>query len=236
MIKINLLNSVTERQVGAIVSVDRKVGSPATRFALMSIAVAFLIVAVIGWDVVSTRMAKADAERQLAEQQQIAEELKAVMAEQKELEQKIQNIDLRIEAIKKLRNAQAAPTQVLEAFRERVGMVPGLFLESVEMKDSQLEFKGYSTNEDQVAQFGRSLEFSEGLFSNLHIETKREDLTVQNASVRTGGDAPKVQVVNFTIKCAYTGSKSPDADNAKPTTASVTGAPQAAAPIQVAKN
>lgn len=72
MIKINLLNSVTERQGGAVVAVDRKVASAGMRFLMMTLAVGFLLTAVIGWDVISTQMAKAEAERQLEEQKQIA--------------------------------------------------------------------------------------------------------------------------------------------------------------------
>ena len=75
MIKINLLNSVTERQIGAIGAVDRKVSSPATRLVLMSLSVVFLLLAVVGWDVISSQMAKADMEKQLDEQKQIAQEL-----------------------------------------------------------------------------------------------------------------------------------------------------------------
>ncbi len=239
MIKINLLNSVTERQGGAVVAVDRTVGSPSSRLLLLSLVVGFLLAAVIGWDIISTRMAKAEAERQLEEQKQIAAELEVVMNEQRDLEQKIQNIDARIEAIKKLRASQAGPSAVLDAMRERVGMVPGLYLESVEQKGDQLEFKGNSQDESQVTQFGRSLEFSNGLFSNLNIETKRVD--VQNQLVTassTNPDAGKIQIVNFTIKCAYTPSKAAQPNNA-PMNASATvpGAkPAAAAPVQVAKN
>ena len=119
MIKINLLNSVTERQGGAVVAVDRKISSPGSRIVLMSVVVAVLLAAVIGWDVISTQMAKTEAERQLDEQKQIAAELEVVMNEQKDLEAKIENIDARIDAIKKLRASQAGPSAVLEAMRER---------------------------------------------------------------------------------------------------------------------
>jgi Tfp pilus assembly protein PilN len=239
MIKINLLNSVTERQGGAVVAVDRTIGSASSRFLVMTLVVGFLLAAVIGWDIISTRMAKAEAERQLEEQKQIAAELEVVMNEQRDLEQKIQNIDLRIEAIKKLRASQAGPSAVLDAMRERVGMVPGLYLESVEQKGDQLVFKGNSPDESQVTQFGRSLEFSNGLFSNLNIETRRVD--VQNNLVTassTNPDAAKLQIVNFTVTCAYTPSKAAQPSNA-PTTASAAGpgaAPAAGAPVQVAKN
>ena len=245
MIKINLLNSVTERQGGVVTSVDRKISSAGSRMLLMSVVVAVLLAAVVGWDVISTQMAKTEAERQLDEQKHIAAELEVVMNEQKDLEQKIANIDGRIEAIKKLRSSQAGPSAVLEAMRERVAMVPGLYLESVEQSGDGLVFKGNSPDESQVTQFGRSLEFSNGLFSNLNIETVRAEVANQNAPVKassTGAtpEVPKVQIVNFTIKCAYTPSKAAGADNGNPTTASTqtpaTAPNQAGKAVQVAKN
>jgi len=63
-------------------AVDRKVGSPASRLLLLTLAVGFLLAAVIGWDVISTQMAKADAERRFDEQKQIEKELEAVIKEQ----------------------------------------------------------------------------------------------------------------------------------------------------------
>lgn len=238
MIKINLLNSVTERQGGAVLAVDKKVASPASRLLLVSLAVAFLLVAVVGWDIISTQMARADAERQLEEQKQIAAELEVVMKEQKELEEKIAAIDARIEAIKMLRSSQAGPVAVLESMRERIAMVPGLYLQSIEQAGDQITIKGNSPDESAVTQFGRSLEFSNGLFSNLNIETQRQDMVNQQVSTPAGGaEAPKVQVINFTIKTAYTPSKAPGAPSTSPTTASVTpGANPAAPPVQVAKN
>jgi Tfp pilus assembly protein PilN len=240
MIKINLLNSVTERQSGAVVAVDRKISSPASRFVLMSVVVAVLLAAVIGWDVISTQMAKTEAERQLDEQKRIAAELEVVMNEQKDLEQKIANIDGRIEAIKKLRASQAGPSAVLDAMRERIAMVPGLYLESVEQAGDSLVIRGNSPDESQVTQFGRSLEFSNGLFSNLNIETVRAEVQNQNAPQKasTGGgtEAPKVEIVNFTIKCAYTPSKAAGADNGNPTTASAQNPANPTTPPQVAKN
>src|SRR5690606_22013924 len=133
-----------------------------------------------------TQMAKTEAERQLDEQKQIAAELELVMNEQKELEQKIANIDGRIEAIKKLRSTQAGPSAVLDAMRERIAMVPGLFLESVEQTGEGLVFKGNSPDESQVTQFGRSLEFSNGLFSNLNIETSRAEIVNENVAMKPG--------------------------------------------------
>ena len=228
MIKINLLNSVTERQGGAVVAVDRKIASASSRILLMALVVGVLLTALIGWDVISTQMARTEAQHKLEEQKQIAAELEVVMNEQKELEAKI----------KRLRSSQAGPSAVLDAMRERVAMVPGLYLESVEQTGDQLTFKGNSPDESQVTQFGRSLEFSNGLFSNLNIETTRAEIANNNApqTANAQGETPKVQIVNFTIKCAYTPSKAPGAPGTAPTTASAQQPGAAKAPVQVAKN
>lgn len=227
MIRVNLLQSVTERHNGTVATVERKVGSPASRLLLMSLAVGFLLAAVIGWDVISTQMAKADAEQRLEEQKRIATELEAVMKEQKELETKIQSIDARINAIKDLRSKQAGPSAVLEALRERITMTQGIYLDSVEQKGDQLEIKGTSNEETAPTQFGKSLEFSGGLFSNLSIETARkEDAIAPTTAALTPPnptEAPKLVSFTFTIRCAYTPSKAAQPNGA--TTAS-TNAPQ----------
>ena len=72
------------------------------------------------------------------------------MKEQKELEGKIASIDGRIEAIKRLRSSQAGPSAVLDAMRERIAMVPGLYLDSVEQGAEGLVFAGSSPDESQV--------------------------------------------------------------------------------------
>ena len=232
MIKINLLSSVTERQGGAVVAVDRKVSSPSSRLLLMSLVVGFLLAAVVGWDVLSTSMAKSKAESDLAKEKQIAAELEVVMKEQKELEDKINQIDGRINAIKKLRDEQLGPSKVLEAVRNRFAMYPNLYFQSVEQKGEQLEIKGNSPDEASVTQFARSLEFSDGLFSNLSIETKRVEHSNQAASSVQGKEAPKVNVVEFTIKAGYSASQVAAQNN--PVQASA--APASQPPVQVARN
>lgn len=243
MIKINLLDSVTERNGGAVIAVERKFSSPKTRLIMMSVSVAVLLLAVIAWDVISTNMAKTQAEADLQEQKQIEQELAAVTKEMKDLEAKIQNIDLRIEAIKKLRASQAGPSAVLEAMRERIAMTPGIYLQSIDQTGEQLTIKGDSPDESAVTQFGRSLEFSSGLFSNLNIETQRREAPNQaSAPVAAGQEAPpKAEIVGFTIRCAYTPSKANSSLGSSATTAQG-AAPAAnqpssnAAPPQVAKN
>ncbi|HCA57073.1 MAG TPA: hypothetical protein DEP46_03710, partial [Blastocatellia bacterium] len=74
------------------------------------------------------------------------------------------------------------------------------------------------------------------LFSNLNIETQRQEIVNQLVTAREGQEAPKVNVINFTIKTAYTPSKASSGENGA-TTAAAPGAPNApAGQAQVAKN
>ncbi len=205
MIKINLLESVTERRNPTVVTVEKKVASPVSRLLVMSIVVAALTVLLIGLEVISTQIRKGEAERELEEQRKLAAQLEAIMKEQKELEQKIANIEARVAAIKNLRETQAGPSAVLEAVRERVAMLPQLYLESLEQRGDQITIKGNSPSEETVTQFGRSLEFSSGLFTNLNIETQRREIEAATASADS--QAPKLSVVDFTIRTNYNPSR-----------------------------
>ena len=242
MIKVNLLNSVTERHSGAVANVERKVGSPASRLLLMTLAVFVLTIALIGWDVISTQMAKSDAEARLEEQKRIGAELEMVMKEQKELEAKIAAIDARINAIKKLREEQSGPSAVLDALRERISMVPGLYLDTVEQKGDQLEIRGTSNDETAPTRFGQSLEFSGGLFSNLGIETTRKEeaapTTASTNPSQNPAEAPKVVSFDFVIRCAYApkAAQNPGATTAAANQPGPPAGPQNQNPPQVAKN
>jgi len=217
MIKINLLNSVTERQSETVVTVERKIASPASRLLLMSVGVFLLLTAAIGFDYITAERAREQAASDLQAQKQKEADLAAILKEQKELEAKILNIETRIAAIRKLRDSQAGPSAVLGAMRERIAMVPGVYLASLEQTGEQLTIKGDSPDESAVTQFGRSLEFSSGLFSNLNIETQRKEKPNQPSAPTPadGVDAPpRQEIVGFTIRCAYTPSKANTSQNA----------------------
>lgn len=212
MIRINLLESITDKPTSTAVVVERKVSNPASRFYLLTGVVAGLLILGLGFNFLYATKLKWDADANLAEQQRIAKELEVVIKEQAELDAKIKDVDQRINAIKTLRSNQAGPSAVLQALSERIGSSPGLYLQTVEQKDDKLTIQGNSPNEYTVSGFGRSLEFSSGLFSNLNIATNRAALTATQVQTPDGSPTsvdPKKnpETVNFTITCAYTPSK-----------------------------
>ena len=73
-----------------------------------------------------------------------------------------------------------------------------------------MTIKGESPNEYSVTKFGQSLEFSNGLFSNLNIETNREVAAtgpVASGAAASNAETQKPEVVSFTVKAGFGASK-----------------------------
>ena len=234
MIKVNLLDSVTERAQGASV-VEEKVANPNVRVWVMAASVFALMALVMIFDFVSSAAAHASAQAELVRQQQIAAQMAAVNAEQAELEKKLNAIKTRIDAIKRLRASQQGPVSLLSDINARIPADPAFRLDSVEQKNGELIIEGQSPNEQAVTNFGRSLEFSNGLFMNVSMETERKDMEIR-AEDFTAADGPldlsiKPETVKFKIKCKY-GPSSPPPVAPQPAAA---GKPAAPAANQVAQ-
>lgn len=209
MIKVNLLNSVTDRPKNiAVEAIETKVTNPRTQSRLLLLVIAALTALAMGFDWTSARSAHENATAELARQQQIAAQMAAISREQAELEKKTKDVQVRIDAIKKLRNSQQGPVAVLSAINERLPQIADFRLQSIEQKGGDVIIKGDSPNEGAVTQFGRSLEFSSGLFTNVNLETERKKLDVSTAQGQPALEpgeklAPSPETVNFTIKCKY---------------------------------
>ncbi len=208
MIKINLLESVTDRPQG-VAAVEEKVSSPRIQTLLLALTVFGLMVLAMGYDYVSSNMARTAAQKELDNQKRINAQMLAIQKEQQELEKKTKEIQARIDAIKKLRESQQGPTALLQEIKTRFDAVPGLYLTSVENKDGEVTIKGLSPNEYSVTKFGQSLEFSNGLFGNLSIETNREAAKVAAPAPGSAAPAandtsvPTPEVIAFTVKASF---------------------------------
>jgi Tfp pilus assembly protein PilN len=221
VIKVNLLESVTDRPTG-VAFVEDKVSSTRTQTFLLALTVVALLVLGIGYDYVSANAQHTAATKELEKQRRINDQMNSVKHEQADLEKKIADINFRIDAIQKLRGSQQGPGEVLAEIKARFDSVPGLYLKSVEQKDSEITIKGESPSEAAVTRFGQSMEFSSGLFTNLNIETQKE---VPQAIKSSAAPAPaqgasplqsllaQPEVVSFTIKCGYAAAKPPDTSN-----------------------
>jgi Tfp pilus assembly protein PilN len=206
MIKVNLLDSVTERASSAAV-VEAKVANPAARFWMLGAAVGVLLGLGMVFDYYSAAASQRKAQAELEKQEQIAQQMAAVNKEQADLEKKLKDIQSRIDVIKKLRSSQQGPVSLLSDLNSRLPGDPDFRLDTIEQKGGELTIQGQSPNEYAVTQFGRSLEFSDGLFQNVSLEAERKDVQIDKNDYGPA-DGPidekfKPQVFTFTIKCKY---------------------------------
>src|SRR5882724_7689100 len=219
MIRINLLDSVTDRPTG-VAMVEDRVASRGVQTLLLALTVFGLLLLAVGYDYISTQSAHAAAQRELENQQRIEKQMIAVNKEQEELQKKTKDIQVRIDAIQKLKASQQGPGAVLREFKARFDSVPGLYLNSIEQKGNDLVSRGESPNETSVTRFGQSLEFSGGLFADLNIETIRQPVVVTG---KQGGlsmeeiSAP-IEMVAFVVKCNYNAAKGAQAPQQAPQT------------------
>ena len=210
MIKINLLESVTDRPQG-VAAVEEKVASRAVQTLLLALTVFGLTIAAMGYDYVSSNMARAAAQKELDNEKRLNQQMLAIQKEQMELEKKSKEVQARIDAIKKLRESQQGPSAVLQEIKARFDAVPGLYLTGIDNKDGEITIKGESPNEYSVTKFGQSLEFSGGLFSNLNIETARQVVKTPESKAAIPADAKwstdlngvTPEVVVFTVKANF---------------------------------
>jgi len=209
MIKINLLESVTDRPNG-VALVEEKVASPRMQTLFLALTVFGLMALAMGYEYVSSKRAMESAQTELKLEQQRNQQMQAVQKEQTELENKAKEIQARIDAIKKLRESQQGPSAILQEIKVRFDAVAGLYLRSIDQKDGEVTITGESPNEYSVTKFGQSLEFSNGLFSNLNIETQREvskEAGPPGSPASNSDDTLKPEIVKFTVRAKFSQPK-----------------------------
>jgi Tfp pilus assembly protein PilN len=204
MIKINLLESVTDRPQG-VALVEDKVASPRMQTLLLALTVFGLMLMAMGYDYVSSNMAYTAAQKELDNQKRLNQQMLATQKELADLENKSKEIQARIDAIKKLRESQQGPSAVLQEIKALFDAVPGLYLTANENREGEITIRGESPNEYSVTKFGQSLEFSNGLFSNLNIETMRVGAKASPTAgaPTTATQDSSVSVVAFSVKANF---------------------------------
>ncbi|MGH9943419.1 MAG: PilN domain-containing protein [Pyrinomonadaceae bacterium] len=205
MIKVNLLESVTDRSQGSVAAIETRVANPRTQGKMILIVVAALAVLAMGFDYLSASSSHKAAQEKLKQEQETARQMELVKKEIADLEKKTKDVQTRIDMIKTLRASQEGPVAVLSSINERLPALPNFHLVGIERKDGMLTITGDSPNEAAVTQFGRSLEFSSGLFTDVSIETQRKTMDTEASAKTTSPDEKevKIETVGFTVKCKY---------------------------------
>src|SRR5215210_1063778 len=108
MIKVNLLDSVTDR-ARSVAVVEEKVSSPKARTGMLLVVVGALTALGLGFEYMSANHQNAEVKAELERQEQIAAKMADINKQQGELEKKIEEVKKRINAIKSLRASQQGP-------------------------------------------------------------------------------------------------------------------------------
>src|SRR3712207_4961597 len=133
MIKVNLLDSVTERQSIAAV-VEAKVANTSARFWMLGGAVVDPLGLKMVIDYFTAPASQRKAKGELEKQEQIAQQMAAINKEQGDLEKKSKDIQSRIDVIKKLRSSQQGPFSLLSDITARLPKAPNFRLTPIAQK------------------------------------------------------------------------------------------------------
>src|SRR5215212_6458973 len=144
MIKVNLLDSVTERSHSSAAVVEEKVANPAARLWMLGASVFVLLGLAMLFDFYSASASQKKAKADLEKQEQIAQQMAAVNKEQADLEKKLKDIQSRIEVIKRLRSSQQGPVSLLSDLNSRLPKDPDFRLHTIEQKGGELTIQGQS--------------------------------------------------------------------------------------------
>ena len=231
MIRVNLLEGTAEHRV----SVQKTKVAARRGQQLFMLASALLIFAIaIGVDHLWTYNARADAQTELAREQEEAKKLEGDIQRKNELEAELKQVEERIKVIKQLRAEQKGPVAMMSAINERMPAGQADFrLEAITQKGAHLQIIGTSLNQQVIADFSRQLEFSNGLFTSLMLsiegqEVKSDDVADRKEADKSEGDKKdqnkkdaasqpeandRARVFKFTIDCDY---NKPRAEGDKP--------------------
>ncbi len=215
MIKVNLLQNTVERT--SVDVVETAISSQGTQqFLLLMIALGACVVASVA-DYMLTVRENSRVKAEVQEQEKLAAQLQDLTRQAGELQNKNKAVEDRINAIQRLRADQIGPVRLLQMVDSRLPADPNFRLKSIKQGDEKdnkqphtlrangsetLFINGYSPTEEQVTTFAKNLEFSNGLFTDFRIGTKR----LPNPELKAGTvdtDLPAGQVIEFVIKCSY---------------------------------
>jgi Tfp pilus assembly protein PilN len=203
MIRVNLLEGAADTR--AATRATRAVAKT-TQQLLMVVSAVLLLLVALGVDYMLSNEKLAEANRQLAEQQQIAAQLKQDRERKVQLENQIATVKNRIKIIEDLEKQQKGPSAMLNLINQHMPPREDMVLEGIDQKADNLTIKGTARTEEVVSQFARGLELgSAGLFQSLSVNTVRVEQDVPvDPNDPENKETRKEVVYNFTLSTKYT--------------------------------
>lgn len=165
-------------------------------------AAAFLITCMADQSVEGMRL-----QARINEENIRAEQLKKENAEYDSAKANFQIFHHVLNTIVDLRKRQPATHQLLVDLNQRWPADATWYVSDINVKAGAIEIKGKTKNEQAVTSFAKSLEFSNGLFTNILTKANAQGATSNNPA--SGGQLATSNVIEFTINATYTPLASP---------------------------
>jgi Tfp pilus assembly protein PilN len=208
MIKINLLGVAPPPTKAAP-------GPPATKaFQVVTfvgaLIVSFAIVGII-YKIWTNQITELD--KRLSQEKVRQTELAVVKAQNQKYQQRLKDLETRINTIQALQNSRVGPVELMTALGNVVNRVNDVYLYTATPAGDRLELKGQSGTVDSMANFLADLKNS-GSFDDVQLEQFFQD------------DQQNRLTYKFSVSCSFkssTGAPSPTAGGAAPSAPNVGG-------------
>ena len=100
-----------------------------------------------------------------------------------------------------LRQRQPAMEQLLRDLNQRWPREDSWFVSEINVKGQSVEIKGKTRNEQAITSFAKSLEFSDGLFTNILAKNNLQGATTNLSPAAT--QPPASNIIEFTVNATY---------------------------------
>ena len=199
MIKVNLLEGAADTRASNRAT---KAAAKTTQQVLLIAGALVTLLVAVGVDYYVSMAMLDKAEKDLAEQKVIAEELKRNREQLDALQKQIKSVEERIKIIDDLQKTQLGPSALLALVNSK--MPPnGVRLSSITQTRDALTIRGVADNQEVVSEFARGLELgSNGLFQSVGLEVSRKE--EQQTDPEDETIKKLVVVFDFAINTKYT--------------------------------
>ena len=124
-----------------------------------------------------------------------------------------------------LRQRQPGTHQLLLDLNQRWPADTSWYVSEVNVKGGAIEIKGKTKNEQAITTFAKSLEFSDGLFTNILTKTNVPGASTSTAPQAATQVVPTSNVIEFTINATYAPLATPGKPVTAPSTDTASGQP-----------
>jgi Tfp pilus assembly protein PilN len=200
MIKVNLLEGAADTRAATRAT---KAAAKTTQQVLLIAGALVALLVAVGVDYFVSKTLLDKAERDLAEQQTIAAELKKNREQLEGLQKQIKTVEERIKIIDDLQKTQQGPSAMLNLINSKMPAGPGLRLDKIEQKKDALTITGLADDPNIISDFAKGLELnSNGLFQSVGLDVQRQEEQVADPQDET--IKRLVTTYKFTISTQYT--------------------------------